>query len=148
MNMHADRWPHGAPSLATAPRLRRGAIRPILLVLLGAAGAFIVLCCGGGMLLLHIGMGEFARQVQVDLNTNPVIQSHIGEVESCKVKYGASLMEEGEDVYVFHVRGTKGSGTVTAECVTIDEDTEQVVSGTLVLSSGETVDLFPDSTDP
>jgi hypothetical protein len=32
---------------------------------------------------------------------------------------------------------------LTATCITIDEDTEDVTAGTLKLSSGETVNLFP-----
>lgn len=127
---------------------RRGGARAIVLILIGAVGTLVLVCCGGGALVLHLGMGEFAHQVQADLTDNPVIVEHIGEIESFTIKYGASFLEEGEDVFVFRIRGTKGAGTVTAECVSVSDDEEDVVSGTLELAGGETFDLFPAPPEP
>ena len=50
--------------------------------------------------------------------------------------------EPDEDVFVFNISGSKGQGVLTAECITIDADHEDVVSGSLRIPSGEVIDLF------
>jgi hypothetical protein len=98
----------------------------------------ILLASGCGL------FGEFERQVAADIKDNPVILQHIGDISTIKIDWTATGDAPGEDVFVFHVRGSKGEGVLTAECVTVDADREDVVSGTLRLSSGDTVDLFPE----
>ena len=55
--------------------------------------------------------------------------------------------DDGEDVFVYRLEGSKGRGVLTAETITIDEYTERVTWGILRLESGETYDLFPGQGD-
>ena len=97
----------------------------------------------GGWGLLRFGLGVFADEVERDLRSNPVIVEHVGRIEEFELDLGASVAAEGGDDFVFRVSGTKGSGLVTATCITNDEGIEEVVAGTIQLESGETLDLFP-----
>jgi hypothetical protein len=99
----------------------------------------------GGWALTRFGLGVFADEVENELRTNPVITEHIGRIEEFDLDLGASIAAEGDEDFVFHVSGTKGSGLVTATCVTNDSGVEEVVAGTVQLESGETLDLFPEN---
>jgi len=112
--------------------------------------AFILLALAAIGGFAFWGWGVFADQAKEALNNNPVIQQHIGEVDEIELDFAATGEVEDEDVFVFRIEGSKGSGVVTAEFVSVDADTEEIRSGTLQLSSGETYDLttpnlpFPD----
>lgn len=97
----------------------------------------------GGWGLLRLGLGVFSDEIEGELRSNPVLIEHIGRIEEFELDLGASIAEEGNEEFVFRVSGTKGSGLVTATCVTNDEGGEEVVAGTIQLDSGETLDLFP-----
>jgi hypothetical protein len=89
------------------------------------------------------GMKIFRDQVRVDIKDNPVIVDKIGAITSFELDMDASELLEGENDFVFDVAGTKGQGVLTATCITIDADTEDVTAGSLKMSTGETVNLFP-----
>ena len=86
----------------------------------------------------------FAEQVRADIAEHPVIVEHIGEINEFIYDEEMSLEEEGEDVFVFHVRGDKGGGMLRAACLTVSADEEDVVSGELIMDSGAEVQLFPE----
>ncbi|MBW3597480.1 MAG: hypothetical protein KY475_09430 [Planctomycetes bacterium] len=137
----------------------------VVLVILAVAGGLLFVCCGGAAALylmvapsldklgegisqgieqgLSEGLDEFDRQVQADVEDHPLIVEHIGAIQEFRHDWDASMEEPGEDVWVFDIRGEKGSGRLRAECITIDADTEDVTSGQLILDSGETIELFP-----
>lgn len=94
--------------------------------------------------MVKLGLDVFAAAVETDLRENPVIVEHIGRIEELEVELATSLTTEGQDDFVFRARGTKGSGLISATCVTNDDGSEEVVAGTIQLDSGETFDLFPD----
>ena len=73
-----------------------------------------------------------------------MIIEHVGRIEEFKLDLSASVAEEGSEDFIFRVSGTKGSGLVTATCVTNADGMEEVVAGTIQLESGETLDLFPE----
>lgn len=98
--------------------------------------------------MVRLGLDVFANDVESELRDNPVIIEHIGRIDELEVDLTASLSTEEEDDFVFKVRGTKGSGLIHATCVTIDDGTEEVTSGTIQLESGETLDLFPEYNEP
>ena len=98
----------------------------------------------GGWALIKLGLGVFADEVESELRSNPVIIEHVGRIEEFELDLSASVAEEGGEDFIFHVSGTKGSGLVTATCVTNDEGIEEVVAGTIQLESGETLNLFPE----
>jgi hypothetical protein len=110
----------------------------------GCAIATTLAIIFGGWVLLRFGLGVFADEVESNLRSNPVIVEHVGRIEEFELDVGASVAVEGGDDFVFRVSGTKGSGLVTATCITNDEGTEEIVAGTVQLASGETLDLFPD----
>jgi hypothetical protein len=98
----------------------------------------------GGWALLRLGFGVFADEVESDLRSNPVIVEHIGRFEEFDLDLSASIATDGDEDFVFRVVGTKGSGLITATCVTNEDGVEEVVAGTVQLDSGESLDLFPD----
>lgn len=97
---------------------------------------------------LDVDDAEFARQVQVAVQDNPIFQERIGEVTEFTYDLDLSIEEEGFDTYVFHVKGSNGSGMLRAECITVDADTEDVPSAELVMESGDRVQLYPDNPLP
>ena len=103
---------------------------------------FLVLVVAGVGGLLYWGWDLFVGQAEELLNANPVIQEHIGSIEELTIDFTATGEADGDDVFVFEVKGDKGSGVVTAEFVTIDENSEELRSGKLDLPSGETYDLL------
>ncbi len=138
----------------------------ILVWVLAGIGAALLLCCGIGLGVfvwvgrsvdtmvedvgtvieagIDEGLEEFDRQVQADIEDHPVIVEHIGAITELKHDFDLSTDEPG-DVWVFHISGDKGSGLLRANCVTIDEWTEQVDAGELTLDSGEVYELFPEN---
>jgi hypothetical protein len=106
-------------------------------------GALVIVFGGWG--LLRLGLGVFSDEVESELRSNPVIIEHIGRIEEFDLDLSASIAEEGGEDFVFRVSGTKGSGLVSATCVTNDDGIEEVVAGTIQLESGETLDLFPEA---
>ena len=110
----------------------------------GCAVIAVLAVIFGGWAMVKLGLDVFAGAVTADLRDNPVIIEHIGRIEELEVELQTSLSTEGQDDFVFRVRGTKGSGLINATCVTNDDGLEEVVAGTIQLDSGETLDLFPD----
>lgn len=89
------------------------------------------------------GIGLLETQIGADLRTNPVIQEHLGEVQSCDLNWVASG-ELPEDVYSLTISGSKGNGVVECKTETVSPEEERVLEGTLTMSDGKTFDLFPD----
>ncbi|MDA1194657.1 MAG: hypothetical protein O2894_05685 [Planctomycetota bacterium] len=113
-----------------------GIIIIIVLVVLaiGAVGLFF---------LAKAGIGMIAEQVKVDIRDNPVIQEHIGEIQDISIDLTASGAAGGNETFVFDIKGTKGSGQLTATIVTKGADQEKVTAGTLRMADGTTHELFP-----
>jgi hypothetical protein len=97
---------------------------------------------------LEVGQYEFARKVQTAVENNPVFVQRIGTVSEFTYDLDMSVNEPGADTYVFHVKGSDGSGVLRADCITVDENTEDVPSAELVLDSGERVQLYPEKPLP
>jgi hypothetical protein len=87
---------------------------------------------------------NFVAKVQAALAANPVLAEKVGDIETFTYDIVASTDERGENIYVFHVRGSKGGGKLRAECQTVDPQTESVDSAQLILDTGESVQLFAD----
>jgi hypothetical protein len=86
----------------------------------------------------------FTEQVRTDIAEHPVIVEHIGEILEFVYDEDRSLEEEGEDVFVFRLRGDKGAGVLRAACLTVSDEEEDVVSGELIMHSGAKIQLFPE----
>jgi hypothetical protein len=87
---------------------------------------------------------KFAAKVQAALSSNAVLAERIGDIQSFTYDIVQSTDERGENIFVFHVTGSKGSGKLRAECITVDTKTERVASAELILDNGESVQLIPD----
>ena len=121
-----------------------GSSRFWIILLLVGGGAMFLLCCGGLGGVAFFGLNLVAREIETELRDNPVIVEHIGEIEEFDVDWTGSFAAE-DDIFVFDVRGSKGSGEITAESITNDDGDEDVVSGSLRMKDGTTFDLFPES---
>ena len=115
----------------------------ILGMVFGGVGAAVLLCGGCCVGLVFVGLNQIGSEVQADLAGNEVLQEHIGNIQTFEMDKWQSIEHANEDVYIFHVTGPNGSGTLEAECIADDEGTYRVHSGELKLDSGETYDLFP-----
>ena len=133
----------GAPEDPYAPRRKKSGCGIVALVvgLVVGCGVLAALCCGG---LFLFGTRTVAEQVKTDLRGNPVIEEHLGPIDTIELDWIASQNAPGEDEFVFDVEGPKGTGRIQVVTETVDAETEDVVSGTLELPNGETYDLFPD----
>jgi len=100
------------------------------------------MCCGGVGALFYFGLETFGEDVAAQLRENPVLTAYLGPIESFDIDLIASTNIEGEDVFVFNVRGTQGSGVVTCESITIEDGGEYITWAKLQLPDGTTVDLF------
>ena len=115
-------------------RRRHRAARRLLCV--GTATFFVLVASGCGLL------DDFEQQVAADIKDNPVILRHIGDITSIDTDWTATGEQPGDDVFVFRLTGTKGEASLTAECITVDAEHEDVISGSIRLPSGETIDLY------
>ena len=113
--------------------------------IIGGVTLVAVLICAG---VLYVGRWwmseEFPGQVRADIETNSVIVEHVGAIEELVLDFDATGVEPGESVFVFNIRGSKGSGRLRAEVLSQSATEEQVVSAELLLESGEKYQLFPD----
>lgn len=118
----------------------------LVVVLLIAGVVGLIVCCGGGLFFFGwFGLDVFTTQVRNEVRDHPVIVEHIGAIQEFEHDLTESAAEPGEDVFVFHIVGDKGSGMLRAECITVDADREEVPSGELIMDSGESYQLYPDN---
>ncbi|REJ94571.1 MAG: hypothetical protein DWQ34_05095 [Planctomycetota bacterium] len=134
----------------------------ILIIILAVLGGGMFVCCGVGVGaffwmrsafedlsdFVDDGMADFDQQVQTDIEDNPVIVEHIGRITHFESDFDLSIEEDYDEVWVFDVSGDRGSGTLRAECITVDEWTESVPRAELTLDNGEVFQLFPDNPLP
>lgn len=84
----------------------------------GIAGVLgLLVCCGGGGAAIMFGLSAFGEIAKAELQGNPVIVEHIGEIESVDFSFGgtAGVAEENPgagNTLVFDIKGDKGSGQV------------------------------------
>lgn len=137
-NPYGDpRFPHGPP-----PRKSRW----WLWLLLGGGGAIALLCCGCVGLMMF-GFNVIEQEVTAQLKSDPVVQEHLGEVQSVEFDFMQSIEETqarggGDDEsLVFHVKGTKGTGDVIGRTETGPDGQERLTNGILRLPSGEEFEL-------
>jgi hypothetical protein len=120
-----------------------------MLLLVALVGGVPLLCCGmcGGVVM--IGLEVVEEEIVADLNTDPIVQQHLGDVKSAELHLWDSLMEEiknptGDDEdswYVFDVEGSKGKGRIIGKSVTNDSDMEELHDGRLILPDGQEFEL-------
>ena len=103
---------------------------------------------GGGSVLLGFGLGAFVDQVATELDTLPRLHEEIGRLQELELDVIQTMGEPGDEVFVFRAVGSHGIGRITARCVTVDADTEDVVWARLELPDGRIVELVPAAESP
>ena len=97
----------------------------------------------GSGLFFWLGWNTFSDQIKAYLNSNPIIQNHIGYVNEIEIDLAATGNEINNDIFVFAVEGSKNTGLLKVE---IDSGSHlYILSGTIKLPSGEIYDLIPKS---
>lgn len=113
------------------------------LVGLAVAGAIsVVMCCGGGIALVRFGAHVIGEEIASQLREDPILVDRLGPIERIEIDVFASMLEEGAEVSVFDVEGTRGKGVIYCESHTSADGLEQIVWAELRLPDGETVDLI------
>lgn len=119
-----------------------------LLYVLGGIGAFVLLgCCGCGALAMFGGSAAFgvvANQVKPQLAADPVIQQHIGNLQSVEISLQSITQaaqnpknqQAGRDMGI-KVKGDKGSGLVVGKLDNSNPNQPRITNGVLQLSTGE-----------
>lgn len=98
---------------------------------LGIGGGVLLLLCLGCVGLGYFGftgiMGFMGNMVKQQIENDPVIVEHIGEVQSVTVNYAETGREQqinpqkGRNVLAFDIKGSKGSGVVVGTQVQAPE---------------------------
>ena len=110
----------------------------VIVLVLGVAGAFFI---------GRWGLSLVAEEVKRDIRDHPVVLEHIGDIEECTVNLAATGAE-GEEAFVFDLKGSKSHGELQAVIETGEDGTERVLSGTLRMPDGTRHELFPDGRPP
>lgn len=111
----------------------------ILIIAAVVLGGGTLLCCGG---LVYFGLNMMSAEVETELRDNARLREHIGEIQELTMDFTRSLASDDDDVFVYNVRGTKGSGKLTVHHITGNDGNEIVLAASLRLSDGRTIDLL------
>lgn len=132
----------GQPAQAPPPKSKRGCLIAVVIVFL----LFFLVCCGGGVAVFYYGTNAFGQVVITQVENDPAIVEHIGEVESCSLDFAATAEaaeaaeQAGDQTPMgFEIKGSKGEGTLLL--MPEAGNPEAFNSGTLVLPSGERIPL-------
>lgn len=93
--------------------------------------------------MVGFGLQIVTTEIEDQLSGNPILQEHIGEVQSFEMDWSRSFADEDDDTFIYQVQGTKGEGRVTVKHITGEDGNEVILSAQLRLPSGETIDLMP-----
>ncbi len=115
---------------------------PLILLAVFGGGAVLIVASIG--VLGYLDWNALKEQAAAALGSNPVIKEHIGTIQSLTIDLVETGATEGDHDFVYRVRGSRGSGVVTARLVTIDAETGKLVGGQLHLSDDRVFSLFPE----
>lgn len=88
---------------------------------------------------VEAGAGLFIQQAREAAQRYPVIQQHIGRINTFEIDSEASGAAPGMNAFVFDVAGDKGRGRLEADFITVSADTERLGKGVLTLADGRRV---------
>lgn len=111
-------------------------------VVSGFAGCLIaILAVVAGIIgLWRAGKGAWEEEVGEALRDDEMVVKHLGRLEDVEVDFGHTMALEGDDLFVFRLTGTRGTGLARLQID--DSDGVRVVAGTLQLEDGSTVKLL------
>lgn len=116
--------------------------RSTTIILAVACVALILLA--GVVKLVSWATSIIVDGAQMAMEENPVIRTHLGEIEEVDIEWIKTGREEGDETFAFTVTGTKGRGLVVADFISVDEETEEMRNGTLTLDDGTSYSLEPE----
>ncbi|TWU56548.1 hypothetical protein Poly51_24590 [Rubripirellula tenax] len=101
----------------------------------------MLVCCGGGLFVTQMGMSMMAGEFQKQLDGNPVIVEHIGDINSMSMSFSDTITaaqnaDGGSEELAFTIEGTKGSGVVMIQ-QDKSGDGMTMSSATLVMADGQ-----------
>jgi hypothetical protein len=103
----------------------------------------VLVCCGGGFALMSFGFGVITVEVEDQLRDNEQVRQHLGEIQEFEMDWTRSFADEDDDTFTYRIKGDKGSGTIKVKHITNDDGDEEIVSASLRLDSGQTVEIVP-----
>jgi hypothetical protein len=131
-----------------------------------AVGGFLAVfgCCGGTVATMYFTLSVLSEEYQRQLAGNPVIEEHIGDIESMEFSWTGTVEEaqnsgnQGAGAQIgFEIKGSKGSGRVLIEQGQ-GGGGNMIKSGTLILPDGTRIPIdvsaapgetvLPDNFDP
>lgn len=90
-----------------------------LWIILGIVGVTLFgtcACCSG---VAYFGTGvvsdEFGKQIALQYSDDPIVVRQLGGIDSCSMNTWATWQHEDEEMFVFDVKGPKGSGQIEAK---------------------------------
>lgn len=121
---------------------------------LGVGFLAVFVCCGGTVAVMYFALSVLSDEYKRQLTGNPVIEEHIGNIESMEFSWSATVEEnsgnQGGGAQIgFEIQGSKGSGRVLIEQ---DQGAGNMIkSAILVLPDGTRIPIdlsgSPDSID-
>ena len=111
-------------------------------IALAICGVLLLACGGGCVGVMLFGLNVAEQEMIALLRDNPKLREHIGEIETLDMDMAASLAEE-DDVFVYRVKGNKGSGTLTVQEGMDDDFDTTIESALLRLPDGTKVEIVP-----
>jgi hypothetical protein len=136
--------PYFSPPLSPYDPPPRKPVPKALWWALGGGGALLLLlcCCSCGGLFMF-GMNIAEEEIAVQLRDNPKFREHIGELESIEIDMIASSAQNDAEVFVYRVRGNKGSGRLTVREGSDAEWNTTIERADLRLPDGAQVQILP-----
>lgn len=115
-----------------------------LWAVLGGGGVVsLILCCGACGWVGNFAFQIQAEEVRSQIKDDPVIEEHIGRIESIEVNYAASFAEDDDTIWTYDLVGSKGAGRLVVKQIDdADSDAVQLEWATLELDTGDTFDLL------
>ena len=132
----------GQAAQAPPPKSKKGCLIAVVVAFL----ILFLVCCGGGGAVFYFGTSALGQVVIVQVENDPAIVEHIGEVESCSLDFGAtakaaeSAEQAGDQTPIaFEIKGSKGEGTLLLMQEAGNQ--EAFNSGTLILPNDKRIPL-------
>lgn len=132
----------GQAAQAPPQKSKKGCLIAVVVVFL----LMFLVCCGGGVAMFYYGTNALGEVVVSQVENDPAIVEHIGEVESCSLDFGAtakaaeSAEQAGDQTPIaFEIKGSKGEGTLLL--MQEPGNQEAFSSGTLILPNDERIPL-------
>ena len=115
-------------------------------IVTGILGTFCGLGCGG---LMWFGLNMISEMAKSELNTNFVVQQHIGNLESISINWVDTMearekekdLQKQNELWSFDVKGPKGEGIARTH-LKQEGDKMRLLGGTLELKNGQQFNLM------